>query len=308
MGRLSRMMDSCSKDLTTAEDIVDHLRSTTREYERSKKNALLINVRKILKSKRLREEKEEEDDNSGDQGKRKKQRTNKERPVSSSSSEEEDTGEVSTSEDAVYSEKLSPPRFDLTSNSVRDGYAKLNTSSEKPINKVGSSSSSKMTTTMGLLRKEAKVSRSSVSGSTGDVDSEAVEGSNGPTFKDFGGINQVLRELMINVLFPLLNPPPFKKMGVKPPSGILFHGPPGCGKTKLANAIANEAGVPFYQISATEVVSGVFGNNVIPLMSTVLSLVLIMSVCSLSLSQVILKRTLESSSLKHIELRLPLCL
>ncbi|KAJ4897008.1 Cell division control protein 48-like protein C [Raphanus sativus] len=261
MGRLSRMMDSCSKDLTTAEDIVDHLRSTTREYERSKKNALLINVRKILKSKRLKEEEEEEeDDNSGDQGKRKKQRTNKERPVSSSSSEE-DTGEVSTSEDAVYSEKLSPPRFDLTSNSVRDGYAKLNTSSEKPINKVGSSSSSKMTTTMGLLRKEAKVSRSSVSGSTGDVDSEAVEGSNGPTFKDFGGINEVLGELMTNVLFPLLNPPPFKKMGVKPPSGILFHGPPGCGKTKLANAIANEAGVPFYQISATEVVSSVFGGS-----------------------------------------------
>ncbi|KAF8112740.1 hypothetical protein N665_0062s0084 [Sinapis alba] len=76
--RLSRLMDSCSKDLTTAEDIVDHLRSTSREYARSSQNALLTNVRKILNA-RLKEE-EEEEDNSGDQGKRKKQRrTNKER-------------------------------------------------------------------------------------------------------------------------------------------------------------------------------------------------------------------------------------
>ncbi|MCL7023257.1 hypothetical protein MKW94_015573 [Papaver nudicaule] len=48
-------------------------------------------------------------------------------------------------------------------------------------------------------------------------------------------------------------------LGVKPLSGILLHGPPGCGKTKLAHAIANEAGIPFYKISATEVVSGVSG-------------------------------------------------
>ncbi|KAG2298165.1 hypothetical protein Bca4012_009369 [Brassica carinata] len=104
------------------DDIVYHLRSTSRRYERLSQNVLLMNVRKILKSsKRLKEE--EEDDNSGDQGKRKKQR---ERSVSSS---EEDTGDVSTSEDA---EKLSP-RFDLINNSLRDSYAKLNTSSEKPI-------------------------------------------------------------------------------------------------------------------------------------------------------------------------------
>ncbi|GMP40530.1 hypothetical protein CsSME_00010947 [Camellia sinensis var. sinensis] len=42
-------------------------------------------------------------------------------------------------------------------------------------------------------------------------------------------------------------------------AGILLHGPPGCGKTKLAHAIANETGVPFYKISATELVSGVSG-------------------------------------------------
>lgn len=47
--------------------------------------------------------------------------------------------------------------------------------------------------------------------------------------------------------------------GVKPTAGILLHGPPGCGKTTMAQAIANETGVPFYKISATELVSGVSG-------------------------------------------------
>ncbi|WZY84543.1 hypothetical protein YC2023_030927 [Brassica napus] len=88
-------------------------------------------------------------------------RTNKERSVSSSSSSQDSGDVVSTSEDAVYSEK-----FDLTNNSLRDHYAKLNTSSEKPIvevETVTNKDSSKMTTTG--LRKDGKVSRS-VSGTT----------------------------------------------------------------------------------------------------------------------------------------------
>ncbi|CAH2055381.1 unnamed protein product [Thlaspi arvense] len=287
---LSQVMESCGKDLTTAEDIVDDLRSRYGNFARLTRQVLLLNVRQILNvrdNKRAKDEEEYEnnDDDEEVSAKRKKQRRvdekedklqraeqshlmrrNKERSVSSSSSE--DSGEVSTSEDAIYSEKLSP-RFDLINDTLRDSYAKMNSSSKKPI---GSSSPppveknvevetvtnkgrSKMTT-MGS-RKEAKVSLSA-SGTTGNGDL-GVEGNKGPTFKDFGGIKKVLDELEMNILFPILNPAPFKKMGVKPPSGILFHGPPGCGKTKLANAIANEVGVPFYQISATEVVSGVSG-------------------------------------------------
>ena len=48
-------------------------------------------------------------------------------------------------------------------------------------------------------------------------------------------------------------------LGVEPPRGVLLHGPPGCGKTALANAIANECGVPFLRISAPEIVSGMSG-------------------------------------------------
>lgn len=43
---------------------------------------------------------------------------------------------------------------------------------------------------------------------------------------------------------------------------MLLHGPPGCGKTALANAIANECGVPFLRVSAPEIVSGMSGRHI----------------------------------------------
>ena len=49
-------------------------------------------------------------------------------------------------------------------------------------------------------------------------------------------------------------------MGVDPPRGVLLHGPPGCGKTALAHAIANECNVPVLRISAPEIVAGVSGS------------------------------------------------
>ncbi|KAL1211279.1 Cell division control protein-like protein [Cardamine amara subsp. amara] len=269
---LSQVMDSCGKDLTTAEDIVDDLRSRNnkrvKDDEEDDINADEEGTAAKRKKQRRVDEKEEKLHRAEQSHLR---RRNKERSPSSSSSSSssssEDSGDVSTSEDAIYSEKLSP-RFDLINDTLRNDYAKVNNSSKKPI---GSSSSpveknvevesvtnkgrNKMAT-MGA-RKEAKGSLS-LSGTIGNGDLE-VEGDKGPTFKDFGGIKKVLDELEMNVLFPILNPEPFKKIGVKPPSGILFHGPPGCGKTKLANAIANEVGVPFYKISATDVVSGVSG-------------------------------------------------
>lgn len=54
----------------------------------------------------------------------------------------------------------------------------------------------------------------------------------------------------------------YEWLGVEPPRGVLLHGPPGCGKTDLAHAIANECGVPFLRISAPEIVAGVSGSFV----------------------------------------------
>ncbi|CAL5350237.1 unnamed protein product [Camellia sinensis] len=99
-------------------------------------------------------------------------------------------------------------------------------------------------------------------GLNGDGDGgggEEVKEKDGPRFRDLGGMSGVVEELKMEVIVPLYHPQLSRWLGVRPMAGILLHGPPGCGKTKLAYAIANETGVPFYKISATELVSGVSG-------------------------------------------------
>ncbi|RZC90586.1 hypothetical protein C5167_029719 [Papaver somniferum] len=84
-----------------------------------------------------------------------------------------------------------------------------------------------------------------------------------PRFEDIGGLKEVLDRIHDEVIDPLRygHPELDKRLGVKPSGGILLHGPPGCGKTKLAHAIANEAGVPFYKITPAKVVSGIPGKS-----------------------------------------------
>jgi ribosome biogenesis ATPase len=91
------------------------------------------------------------------------------------------------------------------------------------------------------------------------ANSGGQEGKAGPRFVDLGGMKGVIEELMMEVIVPLCHPQLPRFLGVRPMAGLLLHGPPGCGKTTLAHAIANETGVPFYKISAPEVVSGVSG-------------------------------------------------
>lgn len=80
-------------------------------------------------------------------------------------------------------------------------------------------------------------------------------------YSDLGGIEGVLEDVKELVEYPLKHPEVYQWLGVDPPRGILLHGPPGCGKTALANAIANECNVPFLRIAAPEVVSGMSGES-----------------------------------------------
>uniref|UniRef100_A0ACD5YYG8 Uncharacterized protein n=1 Tax=Avena sativa TaxID=4498 RepID=A0ACD5YYG8_AVESA len=86
-------------------------------------------------------------------------------------------------------------------------------------------------------------------------------GGKGPMFADLGGMEAVIQKLRMRVVVPLHHPELLRWLGVRPITGILLHGPPGCGKTTLAHAIANETGVPFYNTSATDLVSGVSGGS-----------------------------------------------
>ena len=68
------------------------------------------------------------------------------------------------------------------------------------------------------------------------------------TLEDVGGLENIVEDLNEVIAF-LKNPEQFKRLGAKPPKGLLMEGGPGVGKTLIAKAIAGEAEVPFYSMS-----------------------------------------------------------
>lgn len=80
-------------------------------------------------------------------------------------------------------------------------------------------------------------------------------------FSDVGGVESIIQDVRELCEYPLRHPELYAHLGVEPPRGILLHGPPGCGKTLLANAIAGELEVPFFKVAATEMVSGMSGES-----------------------------------------------
>jgi len=89
--------------------------------------------------------------------------------------------------------------------------------------------------------------------SFGKTTARLADGKKRTTFNDVAGMKHVKQELVEVVDF-LKNPAKFKALGAEIPRGVLLVGPAGVGKTLLAKAVAGEAGVPFYSISASEFV------------------------------------------------------
>jgi len=78
---------------------------------------------------------------------------------------------------------------------------------------------------------------------------------------DIGGLDEVKQELRETVEWPLKYPDAFRRMGIKPPKGILLYGPPGCGKTLLAKAVATESEANFIYVKGPEVFSKWVGES-----------------------------------------------
>ena len=104
---------------------------------------------------------------------------------------------------------------------------------------------------------------------------------------DLGGIESCIEKMLELVAMPLCHPEVYLHTGVQPPRGVLLHGPPGCGKTLLAHAMAGVCGQPFFMILPALIMSR---RNSVYLSSAFL-LLLLYPVC-------------QESRKRHLEIRL----
>ena len=81
------------------------------------------------------------------------------------------------------------------------------------------------------------------------------------TYDDIGGIGSTIDQLREMVELPLRYPEIFERLGVDPPKGVLLHGPPGTGKTRLARAVANESDANFFHIAGPEIMGSAYGES-----------------------------------------------
>jgi transitional endoplasmic reticulum ATPase len=81
------------------------------------------------------------------------------------------------------------------------------------------------------------------------------------TYEDIGGLQEEIQRLREMVELPMRHPELFQRLGIEPPKGVLLHGPPGCGKTLLARAVANESDANFFSINGPEIMSKFYGES-----------------------------------------------
>jgi proteasome regulatory subunit len=80
-------------------------------------------------------------------------------------------------------------------------------------------------------------------------------------YSDVGGLDEQIRELREVIELPLRNPDLFAELGIEPPKGVLLYGPPGCGKTLLAKAVAAESNATFIALVGSELVQKYIGEG-----------------------------------------------
>ena len=81
------------------------------------------------------------------------------------------------------------------------------------------------------------------------------------TYDDIGGLGVTIDQIREMVELPLRYPELFQRLGVDPPKGVLLHGPPGTGKTRLARAVANESDAQFFHIAGPEIMGSAYGES-----------------------------------------------
>ena len=90
---------------------------------------------------------------------------------------------------------------------------------------------------------------------------EPRDGRGTVNYDDVGGMDETIKQLREMVELPLRYPELFTRLGVDPPKGVLLHGPPGTGKTRLAQAVANESDAEFFTINGPEIMGSAYGES-----------------------------------------------
>ncbi|MDP2894968.1 MAG: CDC48 family AAA ATPase [bacterium] len=90
---------------------------------------------------------------------------------------------------------------------------------------------------------------------------QADERARAPSYEDVGGLKPQLHRIREMIELPLRYPEVFQRLGIDPPKGVLLYGPPGCGKTLIARAIAHETEANFFSVSGPEVIHKFYGES-----------------------------------------------
>lgn len=83
----------------------------------------------------------------------------------------------------------------------------------------------------------------------------------GATYEDIGGLKKEIERIREMIELPLKHPELFERVGVDAPKGVLLYGPPGCGKTLIARAVAHEVNVNFFSIAGSEIFDKLVGES-----------------------------------------------
>ena len=95
----------------------------------------------------------------------------------------------------------------------------------------------------------------------GNPQQAAESASRSTSYEDIGGLRPQLQRIREMIELPLRYPEVFEQLGIDAPKGVLLHGPPGCGKTLIARAIAHETEANFYSISGPEIIHKFYGES-----------------------------------------------
>jgi transitional endoplasmic reticulum ATPase len=95
----------------------------------------------------------------------------------------------------------------------------------------------------------------------GNPQQAAETASRSTSYEDIGGLRPQLQRIREMIELPLRYPEVFEQLGIDAPKGVLLHGPPGCGKTLIARAIAHETEANFYSISGPEIIHKFYGES-----------------------------------------------